>query len=434
MEKKTCFVISPIGEDGSEVRKTSDKVLKYIVKPAVESCGYDAIRADAIDKPGLITSDVIDNIVNSPLVIADLSGRNPNVFYELAVRHTLRLPVIQILKKGENLPFDIAGTRVIYFDISDIESIDEAKNKIILHIKSLQDNLKEIDTPISAAIDLKQLRQSTSPEKHTLAKLISSVEGFKEDIEVLGKNIELTNSVRKENGKLLQDIKKDLQKLYIDNNQQLESKNYRRGRDEFYEFMNHQLAFEHLTELILDYIQKNRPDHIEMRFMAVAMRYSLPFLENIFLDIVKTHKNITFNLKIVVTNYNHISKLKLDPIPCDWANESKNLIDRINGLVTYCNDKDIKNINIDVSVFNEIPQRHGILLKLKEYHLFQGVSDWDMTKVGYPRLTVGSNLYRYYNETKEEGRYWISLFRHWFSFYQRYQDLLITLKNENPTP
>ena len=116
MADKTCFVIAPIGDPESEIRKRSDQVLKHVIAPAVRQCGYTPLRADHISEPGLISSQVIQHIVNDPLVIADLTGRNPNVFYELALRHALRKPLVQIMKSGEQMPFDVAGTRTIYID------------------------------------------------------------------------------------------------------------------------------------------------------------------------------------------------------------------------------------------------------------------------------------------------------------------------------
>jgi hypothetical protein len=79
--RKTCFFIAPIGLEGSDVRVRSDQVLKHIVAPAARECGYDTIRADQISEPGIITSQVIQHVVEDPLVVADLTDRNPNVFY-----------------------------------------------------------------------------------------------------------------------------------------------------------------------------------------------------------------------------------------------------------------------------------------------------------------------------------------------------------------
>ena len=121
--KKACFVIAPIGEAESDTRKRSDQILKHVISPAVESCGYNATRADQISEPGMITSQVIQKIVDDPLVVADLTERNPNVFYELAISHVIRKPLVQIIKKGEQIPFDVAGARTIHVDHHDLDSV-----------------------------------------------------------------------------------------------------------------------------------------------------------------------------------------------------------------------------------------------------------------------------------------------------------------------
>lgn len=97
MMEKTCFIISPIGEPNSETRRTSDKTLK-LISPVVTAAGYTLKRADQITEPGLINNQVIKYLVNSRLVIADLTGHNPNVFYELAIRHFLKKPIIHIIR------------------------------------------------------------------------------------------------------------------------------------------------------------------------------------------------------------------------------------------------------------------------------------------------------------------------------------------------
>lgn len=157
MATKTCFVIAPIGEAGSDIRKRSDQVLKHVIVPAVDACGYDALRADQISEPGMITSQVIQHIVDDPLVIADLTGWNPNVFYELAIRHALRKPLIQMIKRGEQIPFDVAGTRTIYVDHKDLDSVEEAKEEIGKQVKALEKDPSNIETPISVSETVNQI-------------------------------------------------------------------------------------------------------------------------------------------------------------------------------------------------------------------------------------------------------------------------------------
>jgi len=184
-ELKNCFVIAPIGEPDSETRKRSDLVLKHVIRPAVQSCGYKAIRADEIDKPGIITSQVIQHVVNDPLVVADLTERNPNVFYELAIRHALKNPFVQIIKKGERIPFDVAGTRTVYIDHRDLDSVEAAKNEIISQVKMLEKDTSELETPISVSLDLQLLRQSEKPEERSLADLVAAMSELRNGVSKL---------------------------------------------------------------------------------------------------------------------------------------------------------------------------------------------------------------------------------------------------------
>ena len=174
-DEKSCFVISPIGEPDTDTRKRADQMLEHVVKPAVAVCGYTAVRADEIDKPGIITSQVIQRVVNDPLVIADLTERNPNVFYELAIRHALRKPLVQLIKKGERIPFDVAGTRTIQIDHHDLDSVANAKREIVAQIRALEEDPSDLETPISVSLDLQILRQSEKPEERSLADLLSAV-------------------------------------------------------------------------------------------------------------------------------------------------------------------------------------------------------------------------------------------------------------------
>lgn len=152
MSEQTCFVISPIGEEKSETRENADLVLKHIIRPAVSEAGFKVERADEIDKSGIITNQIIQYVLESDLVVADLSGRNPNVFYELALRHAARKPLIQIIRKGEELPFDVAAMRTIRYDL-DLEGAEKAKSEISSYIASLT-GAKEVESPVSMAIDV----------------------------------------------------------------------------------------------------------------------------------------------------------------------------------------------------------------------------------------------------------------------------------------
>jgi hypothetical protein len=186
---RICFVLAPLGEADSDVRKRSDQVLKHVIQPAVKSAGYEAVRADQISEPGIITTQIIQHIIDDPLVIADLSGRNPNVFYELAIRHALRKPYVQLIQRGERIPFDVAAIRTIDVDHHDLDCVDSAKAEIVRQIKAMEAQGEDIDSPISVAIDLEVLRQSGNPEQRQLADVLGAVGELRTGIALVEKRL-----------------------------------------------------------------------------------------------------------------------------------------------------------------------------------------------------------------------------------------------------
>jgi hypothetical protein len=138
---KVCFYITPIGDDATDVRKHSDMLLKHLVQPAADALGLRVVRADKIEKSGLITKQIFEHLVYSRLCIADLSFSNPNVFYELGVRHMVKRPCIQLIRKGDRIPFDVSQGRTIIVDTSDVytivDRIESARREVTEHIKGL---------------------------------------------------------------------------------------------------------------------------------------------------------------------------------------------------------------------------------------------------------------------------------------------------------
>ncbi len=173
---RNCFVICPIGEEKSEIRRRSDQVFKHVISPAAKECGYEALRADHISQPGMITSQVIQHLLDDPLVVADLTGRNPNVFYELAVRHAVSKPIVQIIQGGEPLPFDVAESRTIQFGHHDLDSVAKCRDELVVQIHKVESNPSDVDTPISVALDLKALRQSDNPLEKSSAEIITMLQ------------------------------------------------------------------------------------------------------------------------------------------------------------------------------------------------------------------------------------------------------------------
>jgi hypothetical protein len=98
----------------------------------------------------MITSQILQVIQDYDLVLADLTEHNPNVFYELAVRHAIEKPIIHVIDTHWRIPFDVSGFRTIAFDFTDLNSVADA-------IKQIQEQATEVSkgnwggTPIKFA-------------------------------------------------------------------------------------------------------------------------------------------------------------------------------------------------------------------------------------------------------------------------------------------
>jgi CheY-like chemotaxis protein len=192
---KVCFVIAPIGSTDSEIRGRSDQIFEQVIEPAARQRGYEPVRSDQISQPGLITSQMIEHLMNDDLVIADLTGRNPNVYYELALRHGFKKPVIQIKEVSESLPFDIIGMRTIDVDYRFVKSMQKCKEEIAKQIQLIEKDPSRIESPITL------VEQSKSVDN-----LLSQIRGLRSEIEEL-KERQTVNYM--ERIKDLQDIRDD---------------------------------------------------------------------------------------------------------------------------------------------------------------------------------------------------------------------------------
>ncbi|WP_064438382.1 hypothetical protein [Hoyosella altamirensis] len=180
----TCFIICPIGHEGDDVRRRSDQVKRHIVDPAVMPLGYRTDRADLVDESGLIGTHIVNSLITADLVVADLTHSNPNVFYELALRHAFAKPFIQIIDKSERLPFDVAGQRTIFFDYKDLDSAADARERINRAARQIRDGGDDYkaESPVSQTVDLQQLRSSGNPEQVTMAAVSESLSEIRTEL------------------------------------------------------------------------------------------------------------------------------------------------------------------------------------------------------------------------------------------------------------
>jgi len=158
---KSCFVIMPItdpdGYDKGHFRYIYDKLIKV----ACERCKYAAVRADDIEQANFIVLDIIDRILTSDLVICDLSSRNPNVMYELGMRHAVQKPVVLIKDDRTPRVFDIQGIRTV--DYASRARSEELERDIERLSKAIEATVRAIER-INSPVDLLQgARKALNP-------------------------------------------------------------------------------------------------------------------------------------------------------------------------------------------------------------------------------------------------------------------------------
>jgi hypothetical protein len=149
---KTCFVVTPIGDKlepvGTDGRLSYEQAItmwEAVFEPACDSFGLTAIRADKVASPGEIPKQVFTFLRDADVVIADVSGGNANVMYELGLRHTKDKLTIQV-GEHQRLPFDVNTIRTIKFKRTDAGLID-ARNALI---EALRAGLTGNYSPVTA--------------------------------------------------------------------------------------------------------------------------------------------------------------------------------------------------------------------------------------------------------------------------------------------
>ena len=134
--EKQCFVIMPFSTKGGRRTGYWDNFFSDFIKPAVEKLGYTCSRSSAV--PGNIIKVIVNELVNSDVVLAVLTDYNPNVWYELGTRHSLKRGTIMMLENGQDIPFDLIHYGVIFYDdeIAGVRKFQEDLRKAIEKIES----------------------------------------------------------------------------------------------------------------------------------------------------------------------------------------------------------------------------------------------------------------------------------------------------------
>jgi hypothetical protein len=122
MDKRNAFVLMPFKEDLADV-------YEYLIVEGLTDAGYSVKRADDILSQSNILEDILAGITSSDLIVADLTGSNPNVYYELGIAHALNKKVILLTQSVDELPFDLRSYRVITYSVH-FAKMNQAKSEL----------------------------------------------------------------------------------------------------------------------------------------------------------------------------------------------------------------------------------------------------------------------------------------------------------------
>lgn len=184
---KTCFIITPIGDDQSDIRRAADGLIDAVITPELLKIGFSRGNikvAHRMANPGSINQQVIECILESDLAIANLTTLNPNVMYELAIRHAVRKPVIQLIQKGtKKLPFDIIEERTIFYE-NDMSGVIELSNGLREMLPfALED--KEPDNPVYRVAKQKAIMQKITTNEEPMQYIIEQMNSLQSQVSKL---------------------------------------------------------------------------------------------------------------------------------------------------------------------------------------------------------------------------------------------------------
>lgn len=171
---KCCFVIMPFGG-------WLDTYYEEIYAPAIEAASMKATRADDLYRPGNIVNDIWNYTKSADIILADLTSKNPNVFYELGLAHAITKPAVLITASIEDIPFDLRSLRVLVYDKNLHNWGEELRNKIT---KALIETLKSPGDAILPTFleTTKSKRIEVSPKEKDILELRSELDSLKREV------------------------------------------------------------------------------------------------------------------------------------------------------------------------------------------------------------------------------------------------------------
>jgi len=150
--------------------------------PAIEKAGMTPYRADDLFAPNNVVEDIWNFTKKAKVIIADLTGKNPNVFYELGLAHAIAKPVILVTDSEEDIPYDLRAIRILKYDKNKQNWGEELK-------KSITQSIKEIAENPENAIPAPFLKASEHGERRSLTETDKEIINLKQEIALVKKEV-----------------------------------------------------------------------------------------------------------------------------------------------------------------------------------------------------------------------------------------------------
>ena len=176
MTEKICFVVTAIGESGTETRDRADEVFSYLIVPVCEELGYKPVRVDQVDAVDNINETIITHLKTAPMVVADMTGHNPNVFYELGFRQAKELPLVPIIQAGNGLPFDVISQRTVFYNLS-VGKIEQSKRDLKAKMKSFE-NFEMPENRAERSLTLEDLNDNLTQKLNKILNLLEKQQSY----------------------------------------------------------------------------------------------------------------------------------------------------------------------------------------------------------------------------------------------------------------
>ena len=157
-----CFVIMPISDKQGYPIGHFTKVYEQIFKPAIKEAGYKPYRVDEDCLSSSIIQKIYDGLTKAPMAICDLSSANPNVLYELGIRHSFDLPVILVKDEKTNFIFDISTINTVTYQS------DRVYENVISAIENIKTAIEEtkIQSGRGTVLSILNVEKAIIAEKH----------------------------------------------------------------------------------------------------------------------------------------------------------------------------------------------------------------------------------------------------------------------------